>query len=508
MDIRWLLKFGIPALIVGVVGMTAWLRHLAPGQVLSAPARPASTFERGQPPASARGGRQGFGFGQSEVALVAQFDKDGDGRLNTAERQAARAQAETLGLNRGRGFRGGPSTPPGPGPRLRPGDVPAFPESVPLYDANTVRTLFFTFEDADWHQQLLAFHNTDVEVPATLVVDGRTYRNVGLHYRGQSSFGMISSALKHSINVSVDFADPKQALYGYRTLNLLNSHEDPTYLRTILYLQAARDYIPAPKANLARVVINGESWGAFVSQQQFNDEFEQEWFQTTQGARWKVPGRPGARGGLEYWGEDPAAYKQSFEIKTKDEPKSWAALINLCRVLNETSPDRLESALAPILDVDATLKFLALDDVFVNGDGYWVRASDYAIYLDPNGKFHILPHDANEVFSSGFGPGMRGSGGGPRLDALAGLGDSSKPLRARLLAVPALRARYLEYVRAIATKWLDWKTLQPLVTRYQAMIAADMKTDTHKLDALEDFTAGVEVIRQFVAERRQFLLSQ
>jgi hypothetical protein len=101
MDIRWLLKFGIPALIVGVVGMTAWLRHLAPGQVLSAPARSASTFERGQPPASARGGRQGFGFGQSEVALVGQFDKDGDGRLNTAERQAARAHAESLGLNRG-----------------------------------------------------------------------------------------------------------------------------------------------------------------------------------------------------------------------------------------------------------------------------------------------------------------------------------------------------------------------------------------------------------------------
>jgi hypothetical protein len=35
-----------------------------------------------------------------------------------------------------------------------------------------------------------------------------------------------------------------------------------------------------------------------------------------------------------------------------------------------------------------------------------------------------------------------------------------------------------------------------------------MKTDTHKLDDLEDFTAGVEIIRQFVAERRQFLLNQ
>jgi hypothetical protein len=40
----------------------------------------------------------------------------------------------------------------------------------------------------DWEKELMAFYNTDVEVPATLVVDGRTYRNVGLHFRGVSSF--------------------------------------------------------------------------------------------------------------------------------------------------------------------------------------------------------------------------------------------------------------------------------------------------------------------------------
>ena len=41
------------------------------------------------------------------------------------------------------------------------------------------------------------------------------------------------------------------------------------------------------------------------------------------------------------------------------------------------------------------------------------------------------------------------------------MNDESKPLRSKLLAVPALRARYLSYVRDIAEKWLDWKTLGP-----------------------------------------------
>src|SRR5262249_28728343 len=129
--------------------------------------------------------------------------------------------------------------------------------------------------------------------------------------------------------------------------------------------------------------------------------------------------------GLEYLGEDIGAYKRSYEIKSKDDPKSWAAFITLCRVLNDTPADKLEAALASMLDIDETLKFLALDNALVNADGYWVRASDYSIYQDTKGTFHILPQDANETFSAnGGGPG-RGPGGpgGPGMRGGRGGGD-------------------------------------------------------------------------------------
>jgi hypothetical protein len=47
-------------------------------------------------------------------------------------------------------------------------------------------------------------------------------------------------------------ADGKQRLYGYKNLNLLNAHEDASLLHTALYSHIARQYIPAPKANLVR----------------------------------------------------------------------------------------------------------------------------------------------------------------------------------------------------------------------------------------------------------------
>jgi spore coat protein CotH len=394
-----------------------------------------------------------------------------------------------------------------------------------LYDPKTLRTLFFEFESADWEKELADFNNTDVEVPAKLTVDGKNYPNVGVHFRGASSFFTVGEGRKRSLNVSLDFANKDQRLGGYRTLNLLNSHTDPTFLRSILYYEVARDYLPAPKANYVRVVINGESWGPFVNAQQFNTDFTRDAFGSTKGARWKVPGSPRGDGGLTYVGGDVAEYKKRYEIKSKDDPKSWTNLMQLCRVLNETPADKLESALEPLLDIDGTLKFLALENVFINSDGYWVRASDYNLYLDERGRFHLVPHDANETFRIPGGPGMRDSGGGGRgveLDPMAGADDPKKPLLNKLLAVPSLKKRYLGHVRSMAEKWLDWKRVGPLAAQYQSVIANDVQADTRKLYPLEAFTKGVTEdveeegmrgprrsisLKSFIEQRRAFLLN-
>jgi hypothetical protein len=111
--------------------------------------------------------------------------------------------------------------------------------------------------------------------------------------------------------------------------------------------------------------------------------------------------------------------------------------------------------------------------------------------------------------------------GGPRpaavdLDPLVGLQDVRTPLRSRLLAVPALRARYLEHVKAIADDWLDWRTLGPVVARYRALIETAVEEDTRKLSSTAAFRAAVAEeaprgrpamgLRTFADRRRAFLL--
>ena len=88
-----------------------------------------------------------------------------------------------------------------------------------------------------------------------------------------------------------------------------------------------------------------------------------------------------------------------------------------------------------------------------------------------------------------------------------GLDDPAKPLRSKLLAVPALRARYMAYVRQIAAKWLDSKTVGPLAQKYQALIAAEVKADTRKLAATEAFKQGLTQLTNFMDQRKAYLES-
>ena len=161
-------------------------------------------------------------------------------------------------------------------------------------------------------------------------------------------------------------------------------------------------------------------------------KFLEENYHTTEGARWKVSGSPNGQGGLEYLGEDVEQYKRRYDLKSKEDPKAWERLVLLCKTLNQTPPDQLEKALAPLVDMEHLLKFLALDIALANGDGYWNDGSDFNVYLSESGRFLTTPHDANE--------GFRTRGTNPaQPDPLVNLTDPNKALRHKLLAVPALR---------------------------------------------------------------------
>ena len=461
------------------------------------------------------GGMPGFGGGRGgprpPEKLVNQFDKDKDGKLTGAEREAALQ------------MRGGSNASLRSKESLHNGvqndvqtSLTSTPEGSPsLYDAQTLRTLYLRFHHEDWYEQMSAFYRTDIEVPAELIVDGKVYPEVGVHFRGTSSYFTVQSE-KKSFNIAVDYGEDGQRLYGYKTLNLLNGHVDASFLREVLYNQISRDYIPAMKTNFVKLVINGENWGIYINLQQYNKDFLDEWFGTKGGIRWKVgPGRGGA---LTYTGDDPTAYQETYQLKTNNVENPWEGLIALCKMLDETTSDaELVEKLPSLLNIDQVLWQLAVSNVFMDDDGYIHKGGDYAIYQDVNGRFHLIPHDNNESIRFGRsgrgGPGGRGPGGWSWGDLTNGMvspvaheDNAARPLIKRLLSNPEWRARYLAHVRTVVDEWLDWEVLEPIIKEYQALIDTEVQQDDKRLYGYQEFATDVPMdLKRFVSERREHL---
>jgi hypothetical protein len=128
------------------------------------------------------------------------------------------------------------------------------------------------------------------------------------------------------------------------------------------------------------------------------------------------------------------------------------------------------------------------------------------------------------VFGFPGGPGGPGGnradmGSGLEINPLAGLTDTSKPLRSKLLAVPELKTAYLKKVRQLAEEDLDWSKIGPFVEDIRKLVDAEIKADTRKLSSYEAFLSatGSEVratgeptkgsLKEFFTKRRQYLLN-
>lgn len=446
-----------------------------------------------QPRSEADGRRRGGPGGGRELALLSRFDADGDGVLRGQERRSARqfAKQERQGSRR---RSGGEQRKIEAGNRVTISDVHAF-QGRDFYDPSIVRTLFLNFQNEDWESEMSDFYRSDVLVPATLIVDGFTYKNIGVSFRGNSSYFTVPSGQKRSLNLVIDYINSEQHLLGYRTINLLNAHADPSFLREVIYNMVARNYIPAPLCNFVRLIINGEDWGIYINAQQLNKEFTQTWFGSRKGIRWKVRAGRGPRA-LNYNGEDIANYMSLYESKTKDSPQAWTDLIRVCRELNTLPIEDLDMHLDSIFDVDRALWFLALDNVLIDADGYYARGSDYMLYQEPEyGRFHILPYDSNETFRY---PGGGGPGGGARivvekvkLNPFEGEQNQARPLIHRLMRNPKIRARYLAHVRTMVDEWFESGRLEAMMKQHHKLISNWIRIDKKRLYTMQSFETNL-----------------
>lgn len=385
-----------------------------------------------------------------------------------------------------------------------------------LYDESQIRVFELWFSQSNYWQQLTTNYSSHTDIPATLIVEGDTFPDVGVRFKGQTSYSQSGNSQKKSFNITLDYVHPDQDLMGYKTLNLNNCFQDASFMREVAYLHQIRRHIPAAKAAYVHLYINGESWGLYPNVQQLNGDYLKEWFFSNDGTRWRADVPPGATGGgpgpggpggmwgdgtagLNDLGPDTTEYQQYYTLKSANKENPWDDLVHVCDVLNNTPLDSLEARIREVLDLDRTLWFLASEIAFSDDDSYVFKGKmDYYLYWDPEtNRITPLEFDGNSVMTTNT------TSWGPFYNA----NKVNYPLLNRLLAVPSIRQRYLAHFRTLLQDDLNPDITNPLIDQYDALINAGVQADTKKLYSFNQYTTEKTTLRNFITNHRNTLQS-
>jgi hypothetical protein len=367
----------------------------------------------------------------------------------------------------------GPVTPLGSGA----GAVDVRSDARAMFERDHLLEVRVELAEDDWNQlreegmslgSILAPVRDSVEYskfPATVSVDGQLYEDVVIRKKG---FINSLSALRPSLKLELE---------GATRLTLNNDLQDPSHTRQCLaYDLFEQAGVPAPRCNLAHVIVNGRDLGVYTHVEDIKKPMLSRYFADT--------------GGNLYEGQlaDFDDTHERLQLKTNEARADRTDVARLVAAL-QTSDAELVAALEPILDLDRFRTFWAVETLLGQWDGYSGNGNNYFAYHDPTtDRFVFIPWGADEAF---VGPLRVGSQPYEISVYANGL------LAQRLYAIPEERERFRERLGALNdTLWNEARLLSGL-DRLARLTGLAGEGDAAALEAHRNFvrTHGTELRR-------------
>ncbi|KAF1085150.1 Inner spore coat protein H [Sporotomaculum syntrophicum] len=346
------------------------------------------------------------------------------------------------------------------------------------FQRDKVMQVNIQIDEADWNH-MMANSTAEEFVTATVVINGDVYSSVQIRPKGNSSLMSVAGSDSNRYSFKINFNDivENQTMAGLTQLNLNNCFSDPSYMREYLSYQIFEEMgVAVPAFSYAAVSVNGDYFGLYLAVESILEPFLERNFGDISGDLYKSMGNT-----LKYNGDNPSDYS-GLEVKSTLKNADWSKLIKMLEVLNNGGD------IEKYLDVEAALKYIAVNTALVNFDSYLGNFGHNYYLYEQNGVFTIIPWDLNMSFG-GFGFGSDTSRlyiDEPTQGALA-----DRPLVAKLLANEKYLQAYHGYLEQITTKYLSGGYLEAETDRLYILISKYVRTDPTAFFSYEQFEQSI-----------------
>lgn len=350
-----------------------------------------------------------------------------------------------------------------------------------FYDVSTIQNIEVKFEQENWRYILDSLRfNGDAVLIGDVVVNGQSIEDAGVRYRATRSFQPGGS--RNGLDILLNHVDANTNYQGYSAIKLSSALRDPSMVREVLGYEIAGQYMPAPKANYARVTINGKLYGLFVNVEAVDEGFVKRHFNETGGVMYRsapktdVKAQEGCRsnifGSLQV-DQSADCYRQNYELVMGF---GFDPLLGLAKMLNEKPDD-----IASVLHVDRTLWMLAFNNAALNLNSYTGQfSSNYFLYRGKSGQFTPILWDLNLGFGSykntGVGSDLKLSSV-IQLDPLLHSGNNERPLISKLLSNDLYKKMYLSHLMTINNDYLANEKYLNRAKELQQLIRQELTKD-------------------------------
>ena len=169
-------------------------------------------------------------------------------------------------------------------------------ESV-LFNTDSIMTVDIIMDEDEW-QDFLDNAANEEYYRCDVIVNGETFRNVGIRAKGNTSLSNIAkddTTDRYSIKIEFDKYVTGQTCHGLDKLILNNSYADSTYMKeALIYDMFAYLSADASLYNYSKLSVNGEYFGLYIALEAVEESFLTRNYGTLDGKLYKPENMDGS----------------------------------------------------------------------------------------------------------------------------------------------------------------------------------------------------------------------